>query len=764
MVRPEHLPKGDPCSWCKQPASNHRVSHIPFGDPCVSCRLPAENHRIREQVSKPRRKRNQIIPNLVVEKGPGKRFTTGNTDGVLYIGLDGEGIHRRDHCYIYMGASSEDGKTTWGLESPSWRPAWSEDAGQYISKVRGLDTVSCLEFVLDLPPKARVFSYAFNYDLTKMLTDVDNQKLYRLFRPKLRPRKADLKHLGPEPVLWGDYDLNLQGTKFTVRHPKTGRKCTVWDIFKFYGVAFVQALKDWKVGNPELYKRMGGMKSKRDVLDTIDPDRITAYCLEECACMAQMAHKLDDAHEEGLGVKLKAYYGAGSSATALLNKMGIRQEIVQPRPEMAHAVSSAFFGGRFETSIVGAIRERVYNYDISSAYPYQTCFLPCLGHGTWRLSQSRDEAKNAKAALIHYGMRKTKFANKSWGPFPFREADGSICFPTVSGGGWVYKDEYFAGEKLFPKQVTFKEAWIYETGCVCRPFASVPAYYLLRIQIGKEGAGLTIKLAMNSIYGKLAQSVGNAPFNCWVWAGMITSGCRAQALETMALHKDLSNLLMIATDGIYTREKLVTPKPRDTNTWVTINDKGVDTQKPLGGWEEKVIDKGLFIARSGVYLPLNPTEEEIKDVRGRGIGKKVLYDNWEKILNSYEKHGLKEPVQVANVPRFCGAKTSISQSGPQGRYEYTRASHRYGTQLPSYGQWVMRTVELDFDQMPKRSGVNKDNTLVLRALSQKRESLPYRSAVRMLNKTAKDLIRAELELSEQPTYDFHEDANEEIAQ
>jgi hypothetical protein len=36
--------------------------------------------------------------------------------------------------------------------------------------------------------------------------------------------------------------------------------------------------------------------------------------------------------------------------------------------------SSAFFGGRFENSVIGPIQKEIFSYDISSAYPYQLFF------------------------------------------------------------------------------------------------------------------------------------------------------------------------------------------------------------------------------------------------------------------------------------------------------------------------------------------------------------------------------------------------------
>src|SRR5262249_46056518 len=151
-----------------------------------------------------------------------------------------------------------------------------------------------------------------------------------------------------------------------------------------------------------------------------------------------------------------------------------------------------------------------------------------------------------------------------WGPFPFRDEIGSIVYPRSSGGGWLWGDEFFAGEALFP-HAEFVEAWVYDCSCTCKPFAAIPGYYRERVKIGKEGPGIVIKLGCNSCYGKIAQSLGGeGPFTSWMWAGLITSGTRAMILRALGAHKNPANLLMVATDGICTRERLDLPKPRDT--------------------------------------------------------------------------------------------------------------------------------------------------------------------------------------------------------
>jgi hypothetical protein len=593
-----------------------------------------------------------------------------------------------------------------------------------------------------------VFSYSFQYDLTKILTDVDNETLYRLFRPDLRRRAADDDAKGPAPEYWQNFKLNYQGTKFTVQRGEE-RPIVIWDLFKFFQGKFVTAIQDWKVGDPDLWKRMAKMKDQRSEFDKLDKEDVKSYCLEECMCMAQLARKLTDAHEKA-GLKLNSYYGAGSTAKAILSKMGIKKQIREVPDEMREAVASAFFGGRFENSGIGPYYEKLYNWDIASAYPYQTTFLPCLVHGKWSRTRNRNDVVDAEHALVRYRLEHAFIHSEySWGPFPFREQDGSISFPSASGGGWLWRNEYLIGESLFPN-TRFLEAWVYRTECSCQPFKRIPQYYRERLRIGKEGPGIVLKLGVNACYGSLAQSVGNAVFNSWIWAGMITSGCRAQILEMLGLHKDRRNLLMIATDGIYTRELLEPPRPRDTGTFDAKDSKD-GKYKPLGAWEGKTISKGMFLARPGVYFPLNPTEDELKEVRARGVGKAFVLKHWRLIVNEWRKNGINGVARLPNLSRFCGAKTSIHYAAT--RNVYSRSSGNTLRGEPSYGQWIQRPVELTFNPMPKRLKLGPDGrSLKMRAFPSTLESMPYTKAIR--SQDARDLEQAVIEVLEQPDADF----------
>jgi len=607
-----------------------------------------------------------------------------------------------------------------------------------------------------------VFGYAFVYDLTKILTDLPNKTLHFLFHEERRARvhrnATGGWRITYTPVRWKTYKLNFMNRRLSVeRHDrncahftilriskqgpiwnkcdcKNVRRCTIWDIFRFFGEKFTEALLKWGVGDKDRIKVMAEMKEKRGkegVWDKLPPAEIEAYCQEECKYLAQLGRKLLTAHLEA-DLKLTQYYGAGSTAAALLTKMDVLRYRGDVPDKMQKPLACAFFGGRFENSVIGPIKGPVYNYDISSAYPYQATLLPCLLCGRWEFVNDGtmlERIRSSTLALINWQFGVKHRKNAAWGMFPVRNVDGTIAFPLSGEGGWTWKQEYLAATVLDPN-VGCKGVWIYETDCAHRPFRILPDVYRERVRWGKDARGIVLKLGPNSVYGKLAQSRGlNSPFQSWIWAGNITSGCRAQLLDALRVCRDPWNVLMFATDGVWSREKLVLPAPCDTGTG--------DLEKPLGGWEEKLFPRGVFAVRPGIYFPLSPTTDEIKEVRARGLGKRILYERHADIACAYQAR--KTEVEVAGVERFIGAKSAISWNGKE---TYKRS--------PDYGEWITQPISVGFHPAPKRRSVMRGGRLEL--WPHLAESEPYSRA--MLSTDAIIARLSEQIAMEQPDGDF----------
>jgi hypothetical protein len=705
-----------------------RVEHQSRGEVCSLCYRPSSWHHYRD--------RRAYYTARIREPQPLAQ------DNI--IGIDGEGIGRKPHRYIFLAASNEQGQT------------WSVDPGL----APKLSTEQCFDFILSLPTRTLIVGYAFLYDLTKILEDLPPKAIYLLFREKLRAFKDDEGQIRYRAIRWRGYRINYMNRRFTVQ--KGTRRATVWDIFAFFQSKFTTALIDWQVASKDKLERMAAMKDQRASFDKLSTEDIHDYCKEECTYLAKLARQLIEAHK-GAGITLKSYYGAGSTASALLKSWGIKDKRGQIPEGMREPVACAFFGGRFETSVTGPVTGRVYEYDISSAYPYQATLLPCLLHGHWEhVVASRlhhgpllRRIAGSQLALCHWTAKKP--SGQAWGPLPVRSRDGTIAFPLGASGGWTWKSELAAAQKLHP-HIEVTEAWVYETDCQCdRPFSQLPLIYLERCKLGSDTRGIPLKLGPNSVYGKLAQSRGfNPPFQSWVWAGNITSGTRAQLLESIIGANDPWSILSLATDGVQSLERLALPKPIDTGTFDAPK---LDPKKgALGDWTFKEYPDGVFYVRPGIYFPLKPTEDELKIVRARGIGKKVLYDQRQRIIDAWERGGSdvtlddgttefrKDVVTFQAVNRFVGAKSGITIGKISG---VKRADN--------YGDWIEHPIHVSFNPLPKRVERMPDNRLKCHNFFAW-DSVPYKAANE--SPDIESLLISKMLIDEQPTLDFETIAKE----
>lgn len=156
-----------------------------------------------------------------------------------------------------------------------------------------------------------------------------------------------------------------------------------------------------------------------------------------------------------------------------------------------------------------------------------------------------------------------------------------------AGETWVWGPELRAGIKLLqhsPKATgRILEAWVPTTTCSCRPFDWVGEWYLRRQEMVANGDPREhwIKVIVNSLYGKMAQTVGKPQWHSWLWAGMITAHTRAQLLDAIA--QDPEAVVMTATDAVYSIRGLDLP-----------------ISASLGDWEGQALGSA-FVVQSGFF-------------------------------------------------------------------------------------------------------------------------------------------------------------------
>lgn len=558
-----------------------------------------------------------------------------------WIGVDGEGVGRRPHRYVLLACSD----------------------GDYVQDRAGLSTVDCLEFLLSLGTRdARVCGYYLGYDWTKILADLDDRALYALWRPELRARANGAF----ERVLYkkGRRTYKIHWLAGAMWLADDRRRVTIWDLGKYFQGPFIGCLKAWNI-RPDVQAEIAVMKARRSQFAWSEISRIRKYCLNECEALADFATELEQAHIRA-DLKPRGWYGPGSTASVLLKRHDIheRRGIIPPR--MMDAVACAFFGGRAEISCTGPIEGPIHALDISSAYPDQISRLPCLVHGRWeRVTRERAiTGKGVAHALVHGHIRGTTGA---WAPLPVRLRDNRIVFPRSGASGWWWRDEWLAARAGW-EGLEFDHAYVLRRECDCKPFDFVPALFKHRLVVGKEtGEGKVIKLALNSLYGKLAQTIGAAQYASRVWAGMITSGTRAQVLRMMARHESLESVLMVATDGLFTRERME-----------------VEREIVLGGWEHSEHER-ITLIRPGIYW-LGESK-----VRARGLGRENL-----ELAKAPLMAALAEGVpKVSLAPRtaFGGAKLHIRMHRTTGKL----------SRSPFYGEWHPAPTHVSLAPAPKRA-------------------------------------------------------------
>lgn len=671
-----------------------------------------------------------------------------------WVGIDGEGITEGEPR-LYNRSTAITGSTHRYISMSYWTA--DGKIGDQIENRQGLSTKECLNFILSISESAKIAAYGFGYDLSKILEDLPPELLYLLTHPDKHSYKCAGGRSNFRPVIWEGFALDLFNSRFKVGRAEIkdgkiyGREYRiVHDLAKFYQAKFVSACQNWDVGNAVERNTMRAMKADRRNLIRYTQQEILDYSNKECQWLAELAEKLDDACEQ-TGANLRGqYFGAGSIAKALMREWNIKEQIGELPAEVKCIARIAFFGGRFEISRRGKVKQPVHDWDISSAYPYQIFQLPCLKCGKWRKTRDEEEVKSAQVALVNYSLRPWKSKNlPPWGPFPFRDADGTIPFPIESGGGWVHRSEYLIGQKLFPN-VRFIGAWVYHSNCSHRPFEKVREVYLERLRIGKEGPGIVLKLGTNAIAGSIMQVIGTRPYHCPVWAGMITSGTRAQLLEMLGQHEKWSDVIMMATDGLWGISEVTAPKPLETGTDVEVIEEktGKRIRKPLGGWEHDVFSSGVFMARPGIYFPLDMAElsadeeneadeKKIKDLKARGIGIRTLYKHRETLMAHYERAffgqcdpyiiGDENPLEVIRtrsvpqgVERFVGMKSGVIRNVKKD--EEGRMIGETYRKRDVYGLWTLQHRQIDFRARPKRDEGDGTNLEVRRMpLTQKSE-------------------------------------------
>jgi DNA polymerase elongation subunit (family B) len=339
---------------------------------------------------------------------------------------------------------------------------------------------------------------------------------------------------------------------------------------------------------------------------------------------------------ESVGIFLTSWHGAGAVAGKVLQREGIKAHIVRPIAEAENeAIMSAYFGGRNLCQQVGYF-DKVYGYDIVSAYPSAMRTLPSLkGLEAIQLEGLIDYP------LSCYFVEWNFPQDSAFIPLPFRHKDGSIYYQE-RGKGWYWYPEVKECLRHFPNNIRIISGYQFKVqNPDSRPFNFINEIFEERRMLKEAGnrAQYALKLAINSLYGKTAQSVGYRgmlpPYQSYIYAGMITSITRAKMIA--AAMQNPEAIIFFATDGILSTAPLELPLGTELGEYETTE------------WDSS------FVVKSGFY-ELCKGDKVKRTVRG--FAPSIV--SWDLIKDAFNELGLSARVPF-EVTEFIGMKSSSKE-------------------------------------------------------------------------------------------------------
>ncbi len=486
----------------------------------------------------------------------------------------------------------------------------------------------------------------------------------------LRAEKDLVRNLR-RPVLWKDYAIHWTPGKsvtlYRLRNPDKPfrnnshnlnwiERIEIFDTFGFFQSSLVRAIEDMPGAvTPEELAIIKAGKKERGNFKGEDIEGIKNYTTHELQALVNMMNILREGLRNAIQdkpIELTRWQGAGSVAEALIElylcggKRGVetRRELRQMLGEFEGEsedekqrldwVLRAYFGGRVDLVKQGNHQGVIYEYDLSSAYPSFAVELPNMKDGRWEkvVNPTREQVESASMVSMFHVRTHAYERDLPFYALPFRAKNGAIYYPPEVEGVYM-RDHVIAAFRhydYFEKQkrlchygvnphgpsLEIVSAWLFHPASDEKPFAWIGELFDYRASLPKKDArGQVVKLGINSVYGKFAQSVGKRGmpprFVSWFFAAAITAGTQRRVVEAGLTNPDA--VVMFATDGVYSTQPLDVPVPE---------------KKTLGGWEHTVAEAGGVFVQSGVYLlrykPLKETyadrDEENKFFKTRTRG------------------------------------------------------------------------------------------------------------------------------------------------
>ena len=508
-----------------------------------------------------------------------------------FIAWDGEGgeLDSGEHAYFILANS----------------------LGDTISNPDGIPTLDIFEFLLTQGSNGGInIFYGMGYDVNMFLRDIPVHRLRVLY---------DEGH-----VWWQGYRISWRpGKQFSLYKNRVNVR--FYDILPFFQCSFVKAcdqyLTEWDTDG---IIRAG--KARRGQFTYDEIESVTEYNSRELDVLSELATELRTRLDRA-GIRIGRWDGPGAIAASLYRKNKTKEYLPTYNHPVTRLASYAYAGGRFELIHKGHSESPCYQYDINSAYPAAMRNLPCLAHGEWKHVTFPSRIHKFGIYRIETNQYRQEYYSR---PYPLwrRQPDGTIAFPHYVHN-WYWTPEAEIATNLGPDAFTIHEGYEWHQYCDHTPFSFVQILYDTRAHLKSigDGAQLAYKLGLNSLYGKLCQTIGYdpgpperfPPYHCLEWGGYITSSCRAQLWHASQQSPD--DVIAFETDAIFSSVPLDLPESNQ-----------------LGEWESTVY-ASLTYLKSGMWWATGIDGKEYEKCRGINPGTltrvqviKALQTPWKSLI------------------------------------------------------------------------------------------------------------------------------------
>jgi hypothetical protein len=530
-----------------------------------------------------------------------------------------------------------------------------------------LSTQMMLDYIIAVGkrnPHAIHVGYGFRYDANMIIQDFSEKEIIRLYKD------GSIRYNTPDGAVWRLRWIPGKTLTITRRHGKAKdakTTVTINDYSSFFGLKFIDTCE--KILGDELSdtdrKTIEHGKAERGNTTWEDLAEVLHYWRAEIVLMERVFARFRDVMCKA-GFPLRDWYGPGALANAIISNYKMRPKMAGAQttsgamPDAVHQASKhAFFGGRFELFQAGRTTGPIFAVDIGSAYPHALRMVPDLSpdKGEWVHVSNPSRIERFGFYRIRYSAPGARINETRPMPLPWRDFRGMITFPP-SVLGWYASPE--AKMLIGTAGTDIIEGWYWQPhGKPEFPWQFLEEMYARRQKIGKKNLmSMPFKLGPNSIYGKLAQTVGwnkekflpprshALPIAAWV-----TSMCRAMLYTAMRRQPDA--IIAVETDSIITTANPAT--------------LGIKIGDALGEWEVTEYEEIVYV-QSGMY-------HVKKDGKWLGTKSRGLQASEYTIetAESYLRDCLPDsdldgyswpPLKLSTKPRFIGAGAARASSEP----------------------------------------------------------------------------------------------------